>query len=444
MCYGFGFLYICSMKRHISAKLKKWKSSKNRKPLILKGARQVGKTWAMKDFGRSEFEQMVYVNFERDKLLQNLFKQDFDPERILLALQVSAGITIEPENTLIVLDEIQEVKGGLTALKYFNEEKPEYAIIAAGSLLGVSLAGGSFPVGKVEFLEMHPMTFSEFLMAMEENQLLDLIKSLNWDLIKTFKPKIVELLKQYYFTGGMPEAVKSFSREKNFRKVREIQENILNAYDNDFSKHNSPDLIPKISLLWHSLPAQLARENKKFVYGIVKKGARGRDYDKALNWLEQYGLTYRVERITKPGFPLKSYADLNAFKLFASDVGLLGALAGLDEKILLDGNAMFTEFKGALTEQYVLQQLISENEIKPFYWSHENSSGEIDFIFDYKNTFYPVEVKAETNLQAKSLINFHKKYQPEKSLRFSLADYSEKDWVTDIPLFALSELKELI
>ncbi|MGB6094433.1 MAG: AAA family ATPase, partial [Moheibacter sp.] len=360
------------MKRHISAKLKKWKSSKNRKPLILKGARQVGKTWAMKDFGRSEFEQMVYVNFERDKLLQNLFKQDFDPERILLALQVSAGITIEPENTLIVLDEIQEVKGGLTALKYFNEEKPEYAIIAASSLLGVSLAGGSFPVGKVEFLEMHPMTFSEFLMAMEENQLLDLIKSLNWDLIKTFKPKIVELLKQYYFTGGMPEAVKSFSREKNFRKVREIQENILNAYDNDFSKHTSPDLIPKISLLWHSLPAQLARENKKFVYGIVKKGARGRDYDKALNWLEQYGLTYRVERITKPGFPLKSYADLNAFKLFASDVGLLGALAGLDEKILLDGNSMFTEFKGALTEQYVLQQLISENEIKPFYWSHEN------------------------------------------------------------------------
>lgn len=432
------------MKRTILDELKLWKSSKKRKPLVLRGARQVGKTWAMKTFGESEFEQMIYVNFERDKALQQLFEQDFDLDRILLALQVQTGIVPKPEKTLIIFDEIQEAKGGLTVLKYFSEEKPEFPLIAAGSLLGVSLSGQSFPVGKVDFKEMYPMTFYEFLNAMNEEQLLSLIQNHEWDLLNTFKSKITGLLKQYYFTGGMPEVVDAFVNERDFKIVRNIQENILLSYDNDFSKHAEASLIPKISLLWHSLPAQLAKENKKFVYGLVKEGARAREYDRALNWLEQYGLTHRVERISKPGFPLKAYADLNAFKLFASDVGLLAALAGLNEKILLEGDAMFTEFKGALTEQFVLQQLISEAQIKPYYWSHEQSTGEIDFIFDYKNSFYPVEVKAETNLQAKSLVNFNKKYKPKKSLRFSLSEFNNHDWVTDIPLYAVGEVKSVL
>lgn len=432
------------MKRSVLHTLRKWKNSKNRKPLIIRGARQVGKTWAIKAFGAGDFDQLLYLNFERDKLLQNLFTQDFDTDRLLSAFQVQTGIAPNPGKTLIALDEIQEAPGGLTALKYFNEEKPEYHIIAAGSLLGVSLTGQSFPVGQVDFIEMHPMSFSEFLEGVNETELLNMIQSLDWKLIKTFSSKIIQLLKQYYFVGGMPEAVKTFAETNDFQTVRKVQENILTAYDSDFSKHAKNTLVPKIRMLWHSLPAQLARENKKFLYGLVKKGARAREYENALNWLEQYGITHRVERISKPGFPLKSYADRNAFKLFAFDVGLLGALSGLDAQILLEGNALFTEFKGALTEQYVLQQLIAETEIEPFYWSHESSTGEIDFIFNHKNHFYPAEVKAERNLKAKSLINFHKRYQPERSLRFSLSDYADNDWVLDIPLYAISELKKII
>ncbi len=432
------------MERTILSKLKAWKLDQKRKPLILKGARQVGKTWIMKVFGKSEYEDMIYVNFEREKQLRGLFTQDFDTNRIFMALQIQTGIKPQPDTTLIIFDEIQEAEEGLTALKYFFEEKPEYHIIAAGSLLGVSLTGVSFPVGKVDFLEMYPMTFFEFLQASNESQLLDIIQNHQWDLIKIFKSKIIDLLKQYYFVGGMPEAVSAFANEKDFGLVRNIQENILLAYDNDFSKHAESDIVPKIRMLWQSLPAQLAKPNKKFIYGIVKEGARAREYEKALNWLEQYGLTYRVERISKPGFPLRAYADLNSFKLFAFDIGLLAALSGIDEKIILEGNAFFSEFKGALTEQYVLQQLVSAVGIKPFYWSHERSTGEIDFIFEYKNAFYPVEVKATTNLQAKSLVHFHKKFNPTMSLRFSLSDYQESDWVKDIPLYAIEVLKGLI
>lgn len=432
------------MERLILTKLKLWKESVRRKPLVLRGARQVGKTWIMKMFGNTEFEQVIYVNFEQQKHLQSLFEQDFDLDRILLALQTQTGIVPEPQKTLIVLDEIQEAKGGLTSLKYFCEEKPEYHIIAAGSFLGVSLTGQSFPVGKVDFLEMHPMTFYEFLLAMGEQQLLNIIQQHKWDLIRTFKEKIIELLKQYYFVGGMPEVVSFFANERNFKEVRSIQIAILTAYDNDFSKHAPIELVPRIRLLWNSLPAQLAKENKKFIYGIIKDGARAREYERALEWLEQYGLTYRVERISKPGFPLKAYTDPNAFKLFASDVGLLGALAGLDEKVILEKNTLFSEFKGALTEQYVLQQLISEVNIQPYYWSNDRSSGEIDFIFDWQNSFYPIEVKAEVNLQAKSLIYFHKKYNPKQSLRFSLADYKQEDWLTNIPLYAVGELRGVL
>ena len=404
------------MERTILTNLKAWKSASRRKPLVIKGARQVGKTWAMKAFGNAAYEDSIYLNFERDKQLQNLFEQDFDLDRILLAFQVQTGIVPKPGKTLIILDEVQEAKGGLTVLKYFYEEKPEYHIIAAGSLLGVSMTGQSFPVGKVDFMEMYPMTFYEFLKALDEEQLVELLQDRQWKLIKTFRSRYIERLKQYYFVGGMPEAVELFIQDNNFNAVRTVQENILSAYDNDFSKHAAPDLIPRIRLLWNSLSSQLARENKKFVYGIVKQGARAREYERALEWLEQYGLTHRVERITNPGIPLKAYADPNAFKLFALDVGLLIAHTGLDVKVLLDGNALFREFKGALTEQFVLQQFISELGIQPFYWSHERSSGEVDFIFGHKNAFYPVEVKAEINLQAKSLLNFHNKYGPKRKI----------------------------
>lgn len=432
------------MKRAILDKLHRWKNSESRKPLVIRGARQVGKTWAMKAFGKAAFEEVVYINFERDKTLQNLFVQDYDLNRILLAFQVQTGIVPHPEKTLIILDEIQEAKGGLTALKYFNEEKPEFSIISAGSLLGVSLTKQSFPVGNVDFMDLYPISFSEFLEALNESQLLQLVQNREWSLIKIFKVRFIELLKHYYFVGGMPEAVASFVKEKNFQKVRDIQRNILLAYDQDFSKHAPVELVPRIRLLWHSLPAQLARENKKFVYGIVKKGARAREYERALEWLEQYGLTHRIERVSRPGFPLKAYADGNAFKLFASDVGLLGALSDLNEKILLEKNELFKEFKGALTEQFVLQQLISQHGIFPYYWSHERSSGEIDFLINYENSFFPIEVKAEMNLQSKSLINFHQKFQPKKSLRFSLADYKEEPWVINIPLYGIGVLENLL
>ncbi|HLW40619.1 MAG TPA: ATP-binding protein, partial [Brumimicrobium sp.] len=404
-------LYFCGMERAILTKLNHWKQAKTRKPLLLKGARQVGKTWVMKEFGRKYYEQVLYINFERDKLLQNLFKTDFDISRILSALQVQSGIVPNAENTLIIFDEIQEAEGALTALKYFQEEAPEYHIIGAGSLLGIALNKTSFPVGKVQFLEMHPMSFSEFLEAIGEISILNLLKVKDWKLMQTFHEKIVALLKQYYFVGGMPEAVKNYADSRDFEEVRKLQKDILAAYELDFSKHAPAQIIPKIRMVWNSLPSQLARENKKFIYGLVKTGARAREYEDTLNWLVDYGLIHRIYRITKPGFPIRSYEDLKAFKIFALDTGLLGALSGLDAQLLLQKNKLFTEFKGALTEQFILQQLISENGIHPNYWSNDTSSNEVDFIIEHQQNLYPLEVKAEENLQSKSLKSYHQQFE---------------------------------
>jgi uncharacterized protein len=437
-------VYICDMKRDIIIKLEHWKTNPRRKPLIIKGARQVGKTWVMKEFGKTNFEQVLYVNFERDKLIQNLFEKDFDINRILLGLQVQTGVLPIPGKTLLIFDEIQEAKGALTALKYFQENAPEYHIISAGSLLGIALNGHSFPVGKIDFLELHPLSFSEFLMAMGEDDLLNLIKNHNWNLIKTFRIKYITLLKQYYFVGGMPEAVNYFVEEKNFEQTRVIQNNIIMAYEQDFSKHAPSEIIPRLRMLWQSIPSQLSKENKKFIYGLIKEGARAREFENALAWITDYGLIHRVNRVTKINFPLKAYTDLKAFKLYVLDIGLLCALAGLNEKIILDGDKLFTEFKGSLTEQFVLQQLISENHIQPHYWSEERSTGEIDFLIEKKNQIYPIEVKANENLQAKSLKNFHLKHLPETSFRTSLSDYRKEDWLTNIPLFAIRELTNLI
>lgn len=431
------------MKRTAMKHLISWKEKSARKPLLIRGARQVGKTWLMQEFGKNEYEQTVYVNFERTKMFQALFKEDFNIERIINALQIFSGIQITPHNTLIIFDELQEAEGAITALKYFYEDAPEYQIVSAGSLLGVAMhKRTSFPVGKVEFLDLHPLSFIEFLMALGQDALVDLLKSRDWVLVRTFKAKLIHLLRQYYYIGGMPEAVFSFSLQSNFQDVREIQKRILISYEQDLSKHAPPEIVPRIRMLWNSIPSQLAKENKKFIYGAIKQGSRAKDYELALSWLIDCGLVYKINRVSKPGIPLKAYEDSSAFKLFIHDVGLLAAMGDVDVKTLIDGNIIFTEFKGALTEQYVLQQLLSINEMIVFYWSAEKSSSEIDFVLQHSGRVIPVEVKAEENLQAKSLKSFFQKFSPSISIRTSMSDFREEGWLINIPLYAISEIVE--
>jgi predicted AAA+ superfamily ATPase len=429
------------MKRTAMQHLISWKEKPARKPLLIRGARQVGKTWLMQEFGKNEYEQTVYVNFERTKMFQALFKEDFNIERIINALQIFSGIQITPHNTLIIFDELQEAEGAITALKYFYEDAPEYHIVSAGSLLGVAMhKRTSFPVGKVEFLDLHPLSFIEFLMALGQEALVDLLKSRDWVLVRTFKTKLIHLLRQYYYIGGMPEAVFSFSLQSDFQDVREIQKRILISYEQDFSKHAPPEIVPRIRMLWNSIPSQLAKENKKFIYGAIKQGSRSKDYELALSWLIDCGLVYKINRVSKPGIPLKAYEDSSAFKLFIHDTGLLAAMGDMDVRTLIDGNIIFTEFKDALTEQYVLQQLLSINDMIVFYWSAEKSSSEIDFVLQHSGRVIPVEVKAEENLQAKSLKSFFQKFSPSISIRTSMSDYREDGWLTNVPLYAISEI----
>jgi len=425
--------------------LKKWKDKKNRKPLIIRGARQVGKTWLMKEFGKNEYKQTAYINFESSRFLKTLFIENFDTRRIILALQIETGVQINPENTLIIFDEIQEAEGAITSLKYFYENAPQYHIIAAGSLLGVAMhKKTSFPVGKVEFLELYPLSFFEFLSAMGQKSLLGLLDNADWQLIKSFKGKFVQYLRQYYYTGGMPEAILSFRDNNNFQEVRNIQKQILSAYEQDFSKHAPNEIVPRIRMLWNSIPAQLSKENRKFIYKVVRPGARAKDYELALSWLIDCGLVHKVTRVSKPGIPLKAYEDSSAFKLFLVDVGLLAAMGDIDAKTLINGNLIFEEFKGALTEQYVMQQLITIPEIAIHYWSSERSSSEIDFLVQYSGKIIPIEVKAEENLQAKSLKVFRQKYSPGISVRTSMSDYRKETWLTNIPLYAIGELISML
>ncbi|NDV81840.1 ATP-binding protein [Bacteroides sp. 51] len=426
------------MRRELFSKLQNWKQKTNRKPLIIRGARQVGKTWLMKEFANREYENVVYVNFESDQQLQSLFIDDFDLSRILLALQVATGVKPVPGKTLIIFDEIQEAKRALTSLKYFQENAPEYHIIAAGSLLGIALhAHTSFPVGKVEFLDLYPLTFDEYLQALGEDALLGLLRERQWELVKAFKSKYVELLKQYYYVGGMPEVVAAFAQHKDFNEVREIQKQILDAYQQDFSKHAPLEVVPRIRLVWNSIPTQLARENKKFVYGLIKQGARAKEFELALAWLMDCGLVHKVNRVTKPAMPLKAYEDFGAFKLFVSDVGLLACMAELDVKSLLENNAIFEEFKGALTEQYVLQQLIASSGLSVYYWSSEQSTAEIDFLIQQNGSIIPIEVKAAENLRAKSLKSFVEKFHSTITIRTSMSDFREETWMVNIPLYAI-------
>lgn len=423
------------------AHLLRWKDSENRKPLIIRGARQTGKTWLMKEFGRNAYEQVAYINFESSSSLKAVFAADFDIRRILTAIQIETGVTVDPRNTLIILDEIQEAPGGVTSLKYFQENAPEYDVIAAGSLLGVALnQHTSFPVGKVEFLDLYPLSFTEFLEGLNERPLVDLLASKDWPLITNFKARYIERLKQYYYIGGMPEAVFSFSQRTDFDEVRAIQKRILIGYEQDFSKHAPNEIIPRIRMLWNSIPAQLAKENRKFIYGLIRKGARAKEYELAMSWLIDCGLIHKINNVTKPAIPLKAYEDFGAFKLFLGDVGLLSAMTDLNVKSLLEGNDLFQEFKGALTEQYVLQQLLASKSTGIYYWSPENARSEIDFLLQADGKIIPLEVKAAENLQARSLRVYYQKYQPESAIRTSLSDYRKEEWMSNLPLYAINTL----
>ena len=423
------------MRRHATQKLIEWKNLKKRKPLIIRGARQVGKTWLMKEFGGIHFENMAYVNFDNNENMKTLFEGDYSIPRLIEGLQIEAGEKIKPQSTLIIFDEVQEVPKALSSLKYFYENAPEYAIVAAGSLLGVALhKGTSFPVGKVDFINLYPLSFSEFLEGVGEESLAELLCKKDWGLITTFKTKFIDLLRKYYYVGGMPEAAAEYAESRDYDLVRKIHEQILFTYEQDFSKHAPHNIVPRIRNIWNSVPAQLSRENKKFSPGIVQKGSRLGDYELALQWMLDCGLLYQVKQVSKPSVPLTSY-ETNAFKIFIHDVGLLSTKSELDVKTLLQGNRIFEEFKGSLTEQYVQQEMIS-NGITPFYWS-SNGRAEVDFIFKHDSDIFPLEVKAEENLQSKSLKVYSEKFNPPISLRTSMSDYRKDNWLINIPLYAI-------
>ena len=422
-------------------KLYKWKNNKRRKPLIIEGARQVGKTWLMKEFGKQAYADTVYINFDSNSRMANLFSADLDTDRLIMGLELYAGRKINPENTLLIFDEVQEVPRALASLKYFYENAPQYHIVCAGSLLGIALhQGTSFPVGKVDFLKLYPLSFSEFLMATGNERFAELLKNKDYEMITSFKQTYIDALKHYYFIGGMPEAVQSFAESKDFNEVRAIQKRILAAYEQDFSKHAPNEIVPKIRMLWNSIPSQLARENKKFIYGLVREGGRAREYETAIMWLSDCGLVHKVSRVNAAGIPLKAYEDLKAFKLFIVDVGLLGCMTGLRQRTLLDGDDLFVEFKGALTEQYVCQQLKTIEDLGVYYYTNDRGSCEIDFVVDTGEQIVPIEVKAETNLRAKSLKTYRERFEPELSVRTSMADYKKEDCLLNLPLYAIENI----
>jgi len=429
------------MERYAINKLVEWKDKKNRKPLILKGARQVGKTWLMKEFGKKYFKYTAYVNFDNNRLMTDVFDKDYDIERILAAINIETATKILPQETLIIFDEIQENPRAIAALKYFYENAPEYAIVAAGSLLGVAIhKGTSFPVGKVDTLELHPLCFREFLMAVGEDGLAGLIESTDFEMMSIFRDKYTDWLKKYYFIGGMPEVVASFVENRDFAEVRYLQSKIIEMYEDDFSKHTTENELPRIRMVWNSIPMQLAKENKKFFFGKIKEGARAKDFEIAIEWLQDCGLIKKVNNVSKPAMPLKAYIEFSSFKLYLLDVGLLGALSELDARSILDGNVIFTEFKGAMTEQYVLQELIADTEYTPYYFTETKSEGEIDFMIQKEGAVVPIEVKAEENLRAKSLRFYCDKYKPQLAVRTSMSDYRKQDWLTNIPLWCISKV----
>ena len=425
------------MERSIYSSLKKWKESPTRKPLILQGARQVGKTYILKEFGAREYSEVVYINCDDNNDMQNIFV-DYDVDRIIRSLSAISGVSIKPSTTLLILDEIQEVERGLASLKYFCEKAPEYHVAVAGSLLGITLhEGTSFPVGKVDMLYMYPMDFEEFLLAMGKEQLVELLRNNSWAALTPLRGMLTELLRQYYFVGGMPEAVKAYVERGDIWEVRSIHSKIIDAYRNDMSKHAPKQQVQRINMVWNSIPSQLARDNKKFIYGALRKGARANDFEIAIQWLVDSGLVHKVHRISKPVVPLKFYEDMASFKLFLLDCGLLGALSETPPEQILIGDNVFEEYKGAFTENYVLQQLKSLPRTFVYYYSNDNSTLEIDFVVQHEAHVIPIEVKAEENLRAKSLRQFVTDNPGLHGVRFSMSDYREQDWLTNVPLWAV-------
>ena len=425
------------MNRQIYNELKRWKTSQDRKPLVLLGARQVGKTWIMRHFGAQEYESVAYINCDDEPRSKELFTPDYDMDRILLSIQVITGVKVLPGKTLVILDEIQELERGLHSLKYFYEKSPQYHVMVAGSLLGITLGRGeSFPVGKVDMLHMYPMNFSEFLDAMGKTELITLIHSKEWQVIELMKEKFEYLLRQYYYVGGMPKVVSKYVSNGDLAEVRKEQMAIVDAYRRDISKHTTNRESMRIGQVLDSLPSQLARENKKFVYGAVRKGARAADFELAIQWLVDAGIVLRVHRISEARMPLKFYEQLGAFKLFLLDCGLLACMADTAADQMLVDNKVFIEFKGAFTEQYVAQELVSMG-IKPYYWSNDRTPAEIDFVVQQDGKAIPIEVKASTNVRSKSLAQFIKDNEGLKGLRLSLCSYIDQSWMENIPLYAL-------
>lgn len=434
------------MQRKAIGELAEWRKRARRKPLVIRGARQVGKTWLMRNFGEKYYKDIAYVSFDGNERLTRLFSGDTDVNRILSGLSIETGRRIVPRDTLIIFDEIQQCPGALASLKYFCENAPQYDIVAAGSLLGVAMHHKiPFPVGKVEFLDLYPLSFFEFLKALGEDALLALIEKRDIDLINTFRDKFADLLRRYFFVGGMPEAVLAFCETGDPAEARRIHRQILTGYEQDFSKHMPPAILSRARMAWNSIPTQLSRENKKFMYGLVRHGARAKEFEAALAWLADCGLVCRVSRVTKPGMPLRAYEDIDAFKLFMVDVGLLAALCEIDARVILEGARIFEEFKGALTEQYVLQQLRAAGDGMPVhYWTNENGSSEVDFIVQSGRSIIPIEAKAGINLQAKSLKIYREKFKPEKAVRTSLADFKIDGGLYNIPLFMIEALPGIV
>lgn len=429
------------MERFLISELEKWKHKKNRKPMVLMGARQVGKTWLMKTFGERNYKKVAYISFYNNQAMKNIFESDYDIKRILPYLNIEVGFSITPEDTLIIFDEIQNAPKAFESLKYFYEEAPEYHIIVAGSLLGVALHQGvSYPVGKVDLLNLYPLSFREFLYAMDEKSLADALITKDYNLINNFSEKYIYHLKNYYFVGGMPEVVDSFRQNHDYNEVRNIQKNILSQYKGDFGKHASANEITKINMVWDSIPMQLAKENKKFFFGKIKEGARSSEFEIAIQWLTDSGLVHKVNRVTEPKLPLSAYKNFSIYKLFILDIGLLCAMSELDAKTILDENNLFVEFKGALTEQYVLQQLICDTNYTPYYFGTDKATFEQDFLIQKENEIIPIEVKASINVRSQSLKTFSEKYKPKLSVRFSLLPYCDQTWMINIPLFAVCNL----
>ena len=433
------------MLRNAMEKLAEWKNAPNRKPMIIDGARQVGKTWLMKEFGRLYYTDTIYINFDGNVEMRELFSNGYDIDRLVLGLELYSGKKIDAETTLLIFDEIQEIPQALASLKYFCENAPQYQILCAGSLLGIALhAGTSYPVGKVQHLKLYPMTYSEFLTAIGMERYSELLAARDFELITAFKTKYIEALKQYYYVGGMPEAVSAFAERKDFHEVREIQKRILKDYEQDFSKHAPNDIVPRIRMVWNSIPSQLAKENRKFVYGVVREGGRAKDFEEAIMWLSDCGLIHRIRRVNSGHYPPGAYEDLKAFKLFVSDIGLLSCMCGLSPRMLLSSMGAFVEFKGALTEQYAVQQLLAVREKPLWYYTNDRGSCEIDLIADADCGTIPIEVKAETNLQAKSLKTYREKYSPEVSVRLSMSDYKREAGLLNLPLYAAEQFEPAV